>query len=88
MAVDALRRFAGDTLIYVGEGPGGCTATLRFWHELGYDEDWNPLNGWLHACDVSLPQWPGMHDYLGLYLRGSPAVVQRRVERLSLTERV
>lgn len=49
--------YHGDTLIYVGEGHGGCT---------GWDER---LDAWKVADYVYLPQWEGIHDYLMVFKR-------------------
>lgn len=49
----------GETLIYVGEGAGGCTADNEF-HEIveqKFDE----------ILDVEIPQWSGIHDRLMIY---------------------
>lgn len=76
---DALELYTdagGRTVIYIGEGAGGCTGSDRFHALLG--------NGCSHYGDVScscpepaweavaylgLPQWPGLHDDLHVYRR-------------------
>jgi hypothetical protein len=56
---DALANYQGRTLIYVGEGRGGCTANEKFFEELNCN--------WQHGESVNIPQWPGIHDYLQIY---------------------
>lgn len=61
MAHDALKNFAGDTVIYVGEGREGCTGDAAF-HEL-LSLEWS-------LVDVFLPvQWEGLHDEIYVYER-------------------
>lgn len=61
MAADALAAYGGPTLIYVGEGYGGCTgddtfhqALEREWHEVAYHR---PVT------------WSGIHDTVSVYHR-------------------
>lgn len=61
MAALTLRRYKGSTLVYIGEGSGGCTGDAEF-HDMLEDE-WKEIDG------VALPQWPGIHDYLTVYKR-------------------
>jgi hypothetical protein len=60
MAAMALRRFKGDTVVYIGEGGGGATGDGDF-HEM--------LERWEEVELVALPQWPGIRDYLYVYSR-------------------
>lgn len=61
MAYNQLKRFTGNTFVYVGEGPGGCTGDDKF-HKL--------LNGdWEEVLSHNIPQWFGLHDYLVVYQR-------------------
>lgn len=60
-ADDALYQYRGQTVIYVGEGPGGYTADFGFHHELEAH--------WEQTATVDLPQWPGIHDYLSVWRR-------------------
>jgi hypothetical protein len=60
-AYDALCQHRGQTVIYVGEGRGGCTADDAFHDEL--------LKNWEEVETVDLPQWPGIHDYLSVWRR-------------------
>lgn len=59
-AYEMLKRMkAGRTLIYVGEGDGGCTADYNFHKHLNK-----------HCEEVeylSIPQWSRVHDYLTVY---------------------
>lgn len=61
MAHIALSTYAGDTLIYVGEGGGGATGDDAFHHLLELT--------WEVVDEVSLPQWPGIRDHLFIYKR-------------------
>jgi hypothetical protein len=74
--------YAGDTVVYVGEGAGGCTGTGRMhallgegsycWHS-DDDDDCNCGTGaeatFEQIADVEIPQWAGLHDRLGVYRR-------------------
>jgi hypothetical protein len=57
----ALAAFKGSTLIYVGEGNGGCTACSEFFKIL--DKKWV-----LHRV-VAIPHWYGIKDYLYIFQR-------------------
>lgn len=59
VASDALAAYEGRTLIYVGEGRGGCTANEKFFDELA--------RNWQRGESVDIPQWPGIHDYLQIF---------------------
>lgn len=64
MGTECLLRFmeaGGSTLVYVGEGSGGCTADDEFHRIL--DEHW------VNEKYVSIPQWHGIHDGLSVYRR-------------------
>jgi SAM-dependent methyltransferase len=61
MAADALRRYAGQTVIFVGEGGGGCTADEAFHDQLERD--------FAEVERVALPQWEGIHDCLSILVR-------------------
>lgn len=72
--------YGGDTVVYVGESPGGCTGTDRMHELLGGER-----SCWCFEdpCDcppkaaarfreverVAIPQWWGMHDYLSVHTR-------------------
>lgn len=49
----------GEAFIYIGEGPGGCTANDEFFELLAGD--------WSLDTEVDIPQWFGIHDYLEIY---------------------
>lgn len=72
--------YAGDTVVYVGEPPGGCTGTDRMHQLLGGE-----TSCWCFEdpCDcpptvparfreverVGIPQWWGLNDYLSVHRR-------------------
>lgn len=57
----ALAAYAGTTLLYIGEPPGGHTADDAFFAQLE--------RGWVCVEQVALPNWPGTHDALTVYRR-------------------
>jgi hypothetical protein len=62
MARDALEAYlaaGGRTLVYVGEGEGGCNADDAFFALLA--------KRMVEGETVAIPQWPGIHDYLTVY---------------------
>lgn len=61
MAYDAITRFDGEHVIYIGEGYGGYTADDKF-HDYLYE---NFVQ--IHA--VKLPQWDGIHDDMTIWER-------------------
>lgn len=61
MAADALTAYSGDTLLWVGEGRGGCTGDDKFWELID--------RGWREMYEVEIPQWEGIHDSLTVYKR-------------------
>ncbi len=61
MAINAIKNYLGDTLIYVGESTGGCTADDSFFSEIN--------KNWVRVERYEIPQWPGLHDYLNVYKR-------------------
>ena len=76
---EAVELFDGDTIIYVGEGCGGCTGTDRMHALLGqtpycphYDEPCTcdfPAAQFEEVASVDIPQWWGLHDALYVYKR-------------------
>jgi len=60
-ACEALKEFKGDTVIYIGEDWGGCTADDGFFEEL--DEKWE-----LQQSECCI-QWQGIHDAVCVYKR-------------------
>jgi hypothetical protein len=61
-AVETLRYYQGDTLVYVGEHEGGCCADDEFFAAL--EQDWIET-----ACYDEMIQWSGIHDYMWVYRR-------------------
>lgn len=58
-AYQALQRFQGQFVIYVGESEGGCCANLDFFELL--DRKFSLIK----VCEI--PQWPGLHDAVYFY---------------------
>ena len=60
-AAECLKAYKGDTLIYVGEGWGGCNANEEFWKllELGWEEEET----------IFIPTWYGLHDSMTILHR-------------------
>lgn len=61
MAFECLKAFQGTTLIYVGEGNGGCTANHKFFDLLRAQ--------WRVIDEVSIPQWDCIRDSLSVWRR-------------------
>lgn len=61
MAFDCLKLYAGKTVIYIGEGDGGCTGCDGFHEKL--EREFNEV------FNDGLPQWWGIHDELWIYER-------------------
>ena len=61
MAFNALRSYRGDTLVYVGEGLGGCCADDAFFGRVERE--------WIEIREVSVPQWTGLHDSMSVFTR-------------------
>lgn len=61
MAYDCLRQYKGDTVIYVGEPAGGCTADEMF--------DQLLASRFEEIEDITIPFWDGLHDYLSIHTR-------------------
>jgi hypothetical protein len=61
MALQCLMKFTGSTVVYVGEGDGGCTGDNAF-HE-ALEKEWTALGYIEH------PQWSGLNDYMTIYRR-------------------
>lgn len=76
---DMLDLYAGQTVIYVGEGSSGCTGDERFhallgdgycWHDDGEDCDCcKDGPSYREVESVDIPQWWGLHDRLRVYER-------------------
>jgi hypothetical protein len=58
---ETLNHYKGTTVIYVGEGDGGCTADKDFHRIL---EETFELE-----MDMGIPQFHGVHDYLSIWTR-------------------
>jgi hypothetical protein len=67
MATDALNTYAGDTLVFIGEGEGGCTGDDSFFKVL--EERWAEV-----AMFAEHVQWDGLHDNVWVYSRKPGAV--------------
>jgi hypothetical protein len=63
-AYRALRAYTGKTVIYVGEGDGGCTADDKFHQYLDCE---------FEERAVSIPKFWGIRDYLGIWTRKTAA---------------
>lgn len=76
-ARECVDAYEGNTVIFVGEGRGGCTADDDFFRTMGEstydwenDEHLEPLSDeWERVTQVDLPQWDGIHDYMTIYRR-------------------
>jgi hypothetical protein len=79
-AAEALTLFEGDTVVYVGEGSGGCTGDDRFHALLGQEVYCSHFGDEVCDCPrgvalfrqtqrVDIPQWSGIHDDLSVYKR-------------------
>ncbi|WP_329520237.1 hypothetical protein [Spirillospora sp. NBC_01491] len=62
-ASEALAAYAGDTLIYIGEGPGGCCADDGFFEKI--DGGWTEVDASTHHVS-----WWGVHCGMTAYRRG------------------
>lgn len=69
MAHECLKKFKGDTVIYIGEF-GGCTADDKFHRKLEKE--------FFEVDAIPLPKWPCMHDYCFIYKRKSRPTVRKR----------
>jgi hypothetical protein len=70
-AADALEAYAGQTLVYVGEGVGGHTADETFFVCLARE--------WQEIESIALPNWPGTSDRLVVYRRREVSGVRDQV---------
>ena len=61
MAFEYLQKYQGDTVIYIGEGEGGATATDSFFIEL--DDKWDLKDFF------NIPQHNFIHDAMYIYTR-------------------
>jgi hypothetical protein len=72
-ASECLAAYKGNTVIFVGEGWGGCTGDDAFFKTLGddvWDDDYDQSKAeWEKVCEMNIPQWSGIHDYLMIFKR-------------------
>jgi len=61
-ASSALDLYRGNTIIYIGEGRGGCCASDRFFDNLEY-------GGYKLCKTYPMKRWMGVHDNLHIYGR-------------------
>ena len=61
MAVNALAAFRGERVVYVGEGPGGCTANRAFFAALA--------GGWTRTGRQRPVRWPNIFDRASVWDR-------------------
>lgn len=61
--LETLNRWEGETLIYVGEGLGGCCATDAFHEHLDAQ--------WCLEEEIDIPTFFGIHDVFQTWSRGS-----------------
>lgn len=66
MATECLRAYQGSTLVYIGEGWGGCNGDRDFWKLI--HEEWDDITA------VDIPQFSGLHDGLTVYQRTAVSV--------------
>ena len=60
-AADCLKAYKGSTVIFVGEGEGGCTGDDEFFEIL--------QSSYIKIEEVGIPQWGGIHDYMSIHKR-------------------
>jgi len=60
-AFNCLQEFQGRQLAYIGEDLGGCTGNDKFFTQLELE--------WTIEKSLPLPQWPGIHDRLTIYIK-------------------
>ena len=58
---DAIKIFAGNKIIFIGESEGGATGAPLFWEEI--------RKHWTEKEHISIPNWDGIHDYVALYTK-------------------
>ncbi len=59
MAYECLKRYRGACVAYIGESEGGCNASEPFFRRL--------YNKWSEVETIRIPQYWGLHDYLGIW---------------------
>jgi hypothetical protein len=73
MAQQALARYGGARVIYIGEDEGGCTGDDDFHAALAEQ--------WKLTASYEIPQWDGLHDDVRVYVRRASR--ERRVAATS-----
>jgi hypothetical protein len=63
MGGKCVRRHQGDTIIYIGEGEGGCTGGTSMWKRLR--KEWTPVG------THDIPHWNSVHDAITIYQRSA-----------------
>lgn len=78
-ALEAYENAGGRTLVYIGEGSGGCCANDQFFARLGEETygmtaeaPLTPGTAWMETRSMLLPQWQGINDSLTIYERKAP----------------
>lgn len=61
MASNCLNYYAGNKLVYIGEGDGGCNADDAFFETLS--------TNWNEVATHPIVQWWGLHDHITVYER-------------------
>ena len=61
MASNCLKAYKGNTLIFIGESKGGCTANYEFFRML--------VDEWEQIEDIYIPHWPTIYDSMSVYHR-------------------
>jgi len=61
MAYETVELYKGETVVYIGEGDGGCNATEEFFEYLE--------KNFVEQETIAIPQWPGIHDYFVIWRR-------------------
>lgn len=84
VGADILAAYTGPTVIYIGEGSGGCTGDDALHHALGWDRyddatyqclGPDPSAVWEAVDDHAPVQWYGLHDWVHVYTRRGPAAI-------------
>ena len=67
MAHQTLQAYNGNTVIFIGEGMGGCTGDDEFFRLLEYE--------FCIEKEIEIPQWPGIHDRMMIFSRVTPSML-------------
>ncbi len=60
-AAQLAKKWPGNSMVYIGEGWGGCTADNEFHETVNGDGIWD------EGHRIELPQWEGIHDAVYLF---------------------